>query len=160
MSAQTASTRLAGEALRKFHEVGSGLISSKIAERIGPTLGATATQFIEPASQLAGSAAIAGAESVLDPLFQKKKTEAQEYARQAYVPGTVPLTNEQAGYLYLDQIKTQNQLALLQARQTASVPTRMAPMYGAVSQSVAPEINPIGDPYGGLMGALNTTYTY
>jgi len=160
MTVQTASTRLAGEALKKFHEVGTGLIAGKIASKVGPAIGATATQFIEPVSQLAGSAAIAGAENVLDPLFKKKKAEGPEFARQSYVPGTLPLTNEQAGYLYLDQMKLQNQLALLQARQNASIPTQAAGVYGAVTPPIAPEMGGLGGQYGDFLSGLSATTVY
>lgn len=156
MAALSTGARLAGEAMKSFHGVGSELLADKIAR--GLNLGETASKFIKPAAELTGSAAVIGAEKLAPSLFNRPASP--EYARQAYQPGTMPLTNEQAGYLYLDQMKTQNQLAVLQARQSASVPTRMAPMMGAASQVIAPEMNVMGDPYGGMMGAINTTYSY
>lgn len=158
MAALSTGARMAGKALEEFHDIASSLVGEKVVSALGSKIPEKAAKFVSPATKLASSAALTGAESLAPSLFGRSASP--EYARQPYRPGTMPLTNEQAGYLYLDQMKTQNQLAVLQARQSASVPTRMAPMFGAVSPAVAPEMNVMGDPYGSLMGAINTTYSY
>jgi hypothetical protein len=143
--------RMAGKALEAYHNVGTSVLGEKLASALGSKLGGTASRLIEPTAQLVGAGLVSGAETVLSPVLDRGSDKKADYARQQYVPGTMPMTNEQAGYLYLDQMKLQNQLALLQARQ------------GMMAQ---PQSGPTGygqgqiDPYSSLNRILNTTYTY
>jgi hypothetical protein len=149
--------RLAGDALKAYHGVGSEIVGEKLASTFGSKIGETASRFLTPTVQLGGSALIAGAENVLSPILEKDRNKTADFARQPYQLGTLPLTNEQAGYLYLDQMKLQNQLALLQARQELSSSTSNSmPMGYSSNMPVTPQINPLGS----LHQALNTTYTY
>lgn len=151
MSLAGTGARMAGKALEAYHNVGTSVIGEKLASALGSNLGSTTRKLIEPTAQLAGAGLVAGAETVLSPLLNKGKDKSQDYGRQRYVPGTVPLTNEQAGYLYLDQMKLQNQLALLQARQSMAEQPQTGPMGYGQGQI---------DPYSSLNRILNTTYTY
>ena len=115
MAAQAASTRIAGEALEKFFGLGSKAVAGKLG------LAGTALTLAEPAAQLVGAAGLRVGEALAAPSTEKKK-EAQDFTRQPYTPGTLPLTNEQAGYAYLNEMKYQQQMQLLMARQNASSP--------------------------------------
>lgn len=151
--------RLAGEALKSFHEVGSGLLGEKVAQSVGGKIGETASKFIAPATQLASSGLVVGAENILKPVLTAKKEDEASFAKQRYAPGTLPLTNEQAGQLYLDQMRLQNQLALLQQRQMMSGNTQMGGYQygtGVVEGGGYEQQNP----YSTLSQAINRTYTY
>lgn len=147
--------RLAGEALKSFHEVGSGILGEKVAGAVGGKLGETASKFIAPVTQLASSGLVAGAENILQPVLNPPKKDKSTFHQQQYMPGTLPFTNEQAGQWYLDQMRLQNQLALLQARQSA-----------AGAYTGGPEITSYGentmqmDPYASLRQSINRVYTY
>lgn len=121
-------TRLAGEALKSFHTVGTGLLGEKIAEKAIPVIGATASKFLAPAAELTASGAVMGAENLLGLTGGQQQSNykvpvgSTNFSTQQYIPGISPLTNEQAGALYLEQVRLQNQMQLIQARQTASSP--------------------------------------
>lgn len=149
--------RLAGEALKSYHGVGAEVVGEKLAAALGNRLSGTAMRFVGPTVQLGGSALVAGAENILSPVLDKDKTKTADFARQPYQPGTLPLTNEQAGYLYLDQMKLQNQMALLQARQELSAAPGLTEAHGRMPVS-SPV--PQGNPYAGLNQVINATYTY
>jgi len=152
MIAAGTGAKLASEAFKSFHDVGTRMAGEKLSTALGTKLGGSAAQFISPTAQLVGAGLVAGAENVLSPLLTKEKAQTADYGRQPFVPGTLPLTNEQAGYLYLDQMKLQNQLALLQARQnlTGGGGGAVAAPYGAAGVN----------PYASLSQTLNTTYSY
>ena len=152
MIAAGTGAKLASEAFKSFHDVGTRMAGEKLGAALGTKLGESASQFISPTAQLVGAGLVAGAENVLSPLLTRGQPKTADYARQPFVPGTLPLTNEQAGYLYLDQMKLQNQLALLQARQnlTGGGGGAVAAPYGAAG----------ADPYSSLSRSINTTYSY
>lgn len=153
--------RLAGEALKSFHEVGSGLLGEKLAQTVGGKLGETAGKFIAPTTQLAASGLVAGAENILQPVLNTAKQDKSTFHQQQYVPGTLSLTNEQAGQLYLDQMRLQNQLALLQQRQTMSSNMPLGPdQYGGNALGGSVGGYEQQNPYSTLSRAINTTYTY
>lgn len=78
--------------------------------------------------------------AIINQLAKGVKQELQPFTNQQYVPGSLPMTNYQAGESFLsqqrfqqelalmraqqysDQLKYQNQLGILQARQNASSP--------------------------------------
>jgi len=156
MSTLSTGARLAGEAMKEFHGVGSQILGEKVVSALGGKLGETASKFIGPTVQLGGSALVAGAENILSPITNKRINESPEFARQMYRPGTLPLTNEQAGYLYLDQMKLQNQMALLQARQELSANPGIPQSINRQSvSSLVPD-----NLYGSLARTINTTYSY
>jgi len=156
MSTVSTASRLAGEAMKEFHGIGSQILGEKVVSALGGRLGDTASKFIGPTVQLGGSALVAGAENILSPITNKRLGDNPEFARQMYRPGTLPLTNEQAGYLYLDQMKLQNQMALLQARQELSANPGIPQSINrqAVSSFVPDNL------YGSLARTINTTYSY
>jgi len=156
MSTLSTGARLAGEAMKEFHGVGSQILGEKVVSALGGKLGETASKFVGPTVQLGGSALVAGAENILSPITNKRINESPEFARQMYRPGTLPLTNEQAGYLYLDQMKLQNQMALLQARQELSANPGIPQSINRQSvSSLVPD-----NLYGSLARTINTTYSY
>jgi len=136
MAGRPESQRLAGQAMDTFFNYLSG---EALEALLTPKLGSVGAKLAVPAAQLAASAGIKAAEGVLD------KPKETEFTRQAYVPGTLPLTNEQAGYLYLDQMKYQNQLRLLQARENARIAANQ-PLSAATGMdtSATMAIDPMG----------------
>ena len=148
--ATAASTRIAGKALGDFLNVATlAAQAGALAQGIkGPTYdakgnvvdqGSRRYQLIEPGVNLAGSAAIRAGESLL-----ANKMKPVDYARQPYQAGTIPLTNEQAGYLYLEQEKQKNALALLQARENARVPNNQPISSIGMDTSATVAIGPMG----------------
>lgn len=148
--ATAASTRIAGKALGDFLNVATlAAQAGAMAQGLrGPTLdekgkvtdaGSTRYRLIEPGIHLAGSGLIRAGESLMP---DKKKPV--DYARQPYQPGTIPLTNEQAGYLYLEQEKQKNQMALLQARENARVANNQPISSIGMDTSATMAIDPMG----------------
>lgn len=105
----------------------------KIVTKLGPENIAKAAGVVVPAAT-AGGITLAGANLI------NKLPSNQPFTNQQYVPGSLPMTNYQAGESFLsqqrfqqelalmraqqysDQLKYQNQLGILQARQNASSP--------------------------------------
>jgi len=58
------------------------------------------------------------------------------FATQQYIPGTMSMTNEQAGDYYLNQQRYLQQLNLIEARQRASQPQSPS-SYGRVSDAIS-----------------------
>jgi hypothetical protein len=70
---------------------------------------------------LAGQRLLVGDQSgQRQPAASVREYRPPAYASSAYVPGRLPLTNEQAGEMLLDQQRFQHQMQLIQARQNAS----------------------------------------
>jgi hypothetical protein len=134
MAGKPESQRKAGEALDTFFKVGGDALQVALTPRLGK-LGAA---FAVPAAQLAASAGIRAGEEIAG------KPKETDFTRQAYVPGTVPLTNEQAGYMYLDQMKYRNQMALLQARENARVANNQPISSIGMDTSATMAIDPMG----------------
>lgn len=148
MAAVPISTRMAMASLQDIQKLLSGVATEAIGGRISPIIGETATKFVGPAVGLAAAGLTAGAERLLKPSTQSSSSRSNvSFAHQAYSPGTLPLTNEQAGDLYLQQVRMQNQLALLRARQEAASPQ-------------FPRIPSTGGGGFDLNQALQKTYTY
>jgi len=141
--AATVGSRLAGEALKSFHTVGTGLLGKKIAEKAVPVIGETASKFLSPAAELAASGAVLGAENLLGLTGSTQQSNyrvpigSASFASQPYAPGMSPLTNEQAGALYLEQVRMQNQMQLIQARQMASSPQSYYSGLGDISSGLS-----------------------
>jgi hypothetical protein len=135
MAGKPESQRKAGDALDAFFDLGGEALQVALT----PKLGKMGAALAVPAAQLLTSGGLRAAEQALG---QPKEAE---FTRQAYVPGTLPLTNEQAGYLYLDQMKYQNQLRLLQARENARTAANQ-PMSAATGMdtSATMAIDPMG----------------
>jgi hypothetical protein len=139
-------SRLAGKALGDFLKSAttaiSGAAAAKTADYLmgqrgaGGLIGKLA-EYPETVSKVAGAAApLAAAGTVLAgqrllfgaPADNRQASTATvreyrppAYASSAYVPGRLPLTNEQAGEMLLDQQRFQHQMQLIQARQNASL---------------------------------------
>jgi hypothetical protein len=137
-------SRLAGKALGDFLKSATGAVSGAaqsatanylMGQRGAGGLIGKFAEYPETVSKIAGAAApLAAAGTVLAGqklLFgapsgqQQVPTAAKEYrppayASSAYVPGRLPLTNEQAGEMLLDQQRFQHQMQLIQARQLAA----------------------------------------
>jgi len=114
----------------------------------------TTSKLVGAATPLALAGGLAGAGALLSARqqsgyslpVQPTTVQARQpaFATQQYIPGVSPLTNEQAGALYLEQVRMQNQMQLIQARQMASSP-----------QSYYSEL---GDISSGLSGAYTRKY--
>lgn len=136
-------TRLAGKALNDFLRVATTVVGSgveqKILNKVGG-IGSDATglkglmaRYPETTAKLAGAAApaaltaLASAPFVLPGLLQGGDAQSSgraprtpAFSTSPYIPGTMPFTNEQMGAMMINQQNYQNQLALIQARQSAS----------------------------------------
>lgn len=138
------SSRFAGKVLNDFLKSLSGAVSSSTQSAVYNYLknkeGATglvglAVKHAEPVSKVVGGAAPLAAIPLVSAgqnlLFSNQGAETPTsaargnyrppaYASSAYIPGRLPLTNEQAGEMLLDQQRFQHQMQLIQARQNAS----------------------------------------
>lgn len=137
-------SRLAGKALGDFLKSATGALSGAaqtatanylMGQRGAGGLIGKLAAYPETVSKVAGAAAplaAAGAVMAGQKLIFGSPTEQQQvataakeyrppaYASSAYVPGRLPLTNEQAGEMLLDQQRFQHQMQLIQARQAAA----------------------------------------
>lgn len=137
-------SRLAGKALGDFLKSATGALSGAaqtaaanylMGQRGAGGLAGKLAEYPETVSKVAGAAApLAAAGTVMAGqklLFgtpsepKQDSVSAREYrppayASSAYVPGRLPLTNEQAGEMLLDQQRFQHQMQLIQARQAAA----------------------------------------
>lgn len=136
-------SRLAGKALGDFLKSATGALSGAaqtatadylMAQRGAGGLIGKLAKYPGTVSKIAGAAApLAAAGTVMAGqklLFGSPDNNRQAvtpireyrppaYASSAYVPGRLPLTNEQAGEMLLDQQRFQHQMQLIQARQNA-----------------------------------------
>ena len=145
MAGKPESQRKAGEALDTFFKLGGEAIQVALTPRLGKMGAALAV----PAAQLAASAGIRAGEEIVG------KPKETDFTRQPYVPGTLPLTNEQAGYLYLDQMKYQHQMQLLQAREQARTAVNQPALGMGINTSATMAIDPMS-----AARALQTTYGF
>mgnify|MGYP006268634515 CR=1 FL=1 len=147
MAVTPASTRMAMASIQDIQKLLSGMATKSIGEKVSPMIGEAATQFVGPAVGLAAAGLTAGAERLMRPAMQSSSRSNVSFAHQAYSQGPLPLTNEQAGDLYLQQVRMQNQLALIRARQEAASPQ-------------FPRIPTSSEGIFDLNQALQKTYTY
>jgi hypothetical protein len=165
--------RFAGKALNDFLKVAMGAVGSAAQQKTLDYLAGKADYADAPgllgklaanpervaglvgaAAPLAAAGGIAGAGLLGQRMLQgppggydqQIMTERHPlYSQQPFVPGTVPFTNAQASEVMLEQMKLQNQLQVIQARQSASQPQGMA----------------YSNPYGDRISKLTSTvYNY
>lgn len=135
--------RFAGKVLNDFLKVAGSAIGSAVEQKVlgkvagmsvdAPGLRGMVARNPEAVAKLAGAAApvaataLASAPFVLPGLLQGgdaqssgRSTRMPAFSTSPYIPGTMPFTNAQMGSMMLNQQNYQNQLALLQARQSVS----------------------------------------
>jgi len=155
-------TRLAGKVLGDFLGKATPMIGSAVEQAvldklvgmyvtpkeaantgIGKAVTKLGPENIAKAAGVAAQAGTAGGITFAGANLINRLPNNQPFTNQQYVPGSLPMTNYQAGESFLsqqrfqqelalmraqqysDQLKYQNQLGILQARQNASNPQRI-----------------------------------
>lgn len=137
-------SRFAGKALGDFLSTVGGMVSEPVEQAIlnkmrggnlfGPAVAGENTKIAQAVAKLGGAAAplaVAGTAMAGYNLLAGQGQQAAgaapksyrppAFASSAYIPGSLPMTNEQMGEAMLDQQRFQHQLQLIQARQDASM---------------------------------------
>jgi len=151
-TAEEASKAIAGIPL-----IGKALAAAPVSV---PTWQAAATHAPKAVGALTTGGTLLGGVKVLPGLInsigfgsEDSSQRIPPFATSQYMPGRLPLTNEQAGEMLLNQQRFQQQMQLIQARQSASTPQMQQAEELAYSPLNASSV-------GNVSRALQQTYNY